>query len=186
MTPSPLPTDMTALPANCRQVFSRAQIDAALDALAQTMTPALAGKQPLMLCVMQGGLIFAGQLIPRLRFDLDIDYIHATRYRNGLRGADIEWKAEPASSLAGRNVVILDDILDEGYTLKAISAYCRRQGAADVKSAVLLHKQHARGDKTVNADFVALEVEDRYVFGFGMDCEGRYRQLDAIYALEEA
>ncbi len=173
------------LPANTRLVYSNQQITDALAALAKTMNARLENTSPLALCVMQGGLVFAGQLIPRLNCMLEIDYIHATRYRNGTVGDELSWKAEPAASLAGRTVLILDDILDEGMTLKAIVDYCRQQGAAEVISAVLLHKKHQRGDNTVRADFVALEVEDSYVFGFGMDYEGQYRQLDAIYALQE-
>ena len=171
------------LPANSSLIFNNQQILSALDKLAASMNRSLAGSNPLVLCVMQGGLIFSGQLIPRLHFNLDIDYIHATRYKNGTVGSDINWKAKPASSVNNRTVLILDDILDEGETLKAITHYCIKHGAKEVISAVLLHKLHQRGDNMVQADFVALNVEDRYVFGFGMDYEGHYRQLDAIYAL---
>jgi len=172
------------LPDNSRLIFSSQQIHTAMDELAAKMNPALENTKPLVLCVMQGGLVFSGQLIPRLDCLLEIDYIHATRYQNGIIGSDIAWKAEPAASLDGRTILILDDILDEGLTLKAIKQYCKNQGAKQIFSAVLLHKKHNRGDSSVKADFVALEVEDSYVFGFGMDYEGRYRQLNAIYALE--
>jgi len=172
------------LPDNSRLIFSAQQIQQAMDELAAKMNPVLQHTKPLVLCVMQGGLIFSGQLIPRLDCLLEIDYIHATRYNNGIIGSDIRWKAEPAASLVGRTILILDDILDEGLTLKAIQQYCREQGAKQIFSAVLLHKKHKRGDASINADFVALEVEDSYVFGFGMDYEGLYRQLDAIYALD--
>ncbi len=173
------------LPANARLIFSNQKILSALDTLALEMNAKLASTQPLALCVMQGGLIFSGQLIPRLNCQLEIDYIHATRYHNSTTGTEISWKAEPASSLKGRTVLILDDILDEGFTLKAIIDYCKAKGAKQVVSAVLLHKKHNRGDNSVLADFVAMSVEDYYVFGFGMDYEGQYRQLDSIYALQD-
>lgn len=173
------------LPDNSRLIFSTQQIHQAMDELAVKMNTVLQNTKPLVLCVMQGGLIFSGQLIPRLDCLLEIDYIHATRYQNGTIGSAITWKAEPAASLLGRTVLILDDILDEGLTLKAIKQYCKEQGAKQILSAVLLHKKHSRGDQSVNADFIALEVEDSYVFGFGMDYEGQYRQLDAIYALAD-
>ncbi len=171
------------LPENARLLYDNQQILTALDRLAEQMNAVLDGEKPLVLCVMQGGLVFSGQLIPRLNCLLEIDYIHATRYQNGTTGAEISWKAEPASNLNGRTVLILDDILDEGMTLKAIMDYCRQQGTKQIFSAVLLHKRHDRGDKSILADFTALNVEDHYVFGFGMDYEGQYRQLDAIYAL---
>lgn len=172
------------LPENTRLIYDNKQISTALDKLADKMNQALSGSQPLVLCVMQGGLVFSGQLIPRLKCQLEIDYIHATRYQNGTTGSDISWKAEPASRLQDRTILILDDILDEGLTLKAIIEYCKKNGAREVLSAVLLHKCHQRGDNSIQADFTAMQVEDSYVFGFGMDYEGQYRQLDAIYALE--
>jgi hypoxanthine phosphoribosyltransferase len=173
------------LPENCYQVYSSIQIQAALDRLAGRLNEQLHGDCPLVLCVMQGGLIFTGQLLPRLNCLLEIDYVHASRYNNGTSGGALKWIAHPASPLKGRTVLILDDILDEGHTLKAIIDYCYEQGARKVLSAVLLKKNHARGIEQKLTDNIALEVEDRYVFGFGMDYEGQYRHLDAIYALNE-
>lgn len=172
------------LPPGSRPVFSNQQILAAIDQLAARLNTALKDTQPLALCVMQGGLIFSGHLLTRLECMLEIDYIHATRYNNKTRGSELNWLAYPAASLQGRTVLIMDDILDEGHTLKAIIDYCRQQGASEVYSAVLLHKQHQRGVSEQLTEFIALEVEDRYVFGFGMDYEGKFRQLDAIYAID--
>lgn len=173
------------LPENSRLIYQYSQISSALDALAETMNDRLVDSHPLVLCVMQGGLIFSGQLIPRLNCQLEIDYIHATRYQNNTMGAEICWKAEPVSSLKGRTILILDDILDKGITLQAVIQYCRAHGARQIFSAVLLRKIHAHIEQPVQADFVALEVEDNYVFGFGMDYQGQYRQLDGIYALQD-
>jgi hypoxanthine phosphoribosyltransferase len=177
------------LPAGCKLVYSNKEILSALDKLADKLDAQLQGENPVALCVMQGGLIFSGQLLPKLNCMLEIDYLHATRYDNTTSGAALKWKAYPVTPLAGRCVLILDDILDEGNTLKAIIDYCREQGAAKIVSAVLLKKIHDRclGDECINqalTENIALTVEDKYVFGFGMDYEGRYRQLDAIYALE--
>jgi hypoxanthine phosphoribosyltransferase len=173
------------LPQNCYQIYSPEQIQTALDRLAERLNEQLHGDCPLVLCVMQGGLIFTGQLLPRLKCLLEIDYVHATRYNNGTSGGALNWIAHPSSSLKDRTVLILDDILDEGHTLKAIIDYCYEQGASKVLSAVLLKKKHGRGIEQSLTDNIALEVEDRYVFGFGMDYEGHYRHLDAIYALDE-
>lgn len=178
----------TKLPANCKRVFGYAEISRALDTLATKLNKQLENETPLVLCVMQGGLIFAGQLIPRLHCMLEIDYIHATRYDNKTSGSLLQWKAYPAASLKNRTVLILDDILDEGETLRSIIQYCESQGASHIISAVLLKKIHDRcvTDDCIAAaltDNVALTVEDEYVFGFGMDYNGQYRQLDSIYAL---
>ena len=176
------------LPENSQLVFSKSEIDVALDILADKLNEQLEGEKPLVLTVMQGGLIFAGQLIPRLRCMLEIDYIHATRYNNETLGSELSWKAYPAAPLQGRTVVILDDILDEGKTLEALINYCESQGAKKVISAVLLRKLHDRciGAECIDnalTDNVALTVEDNYVFGFGMDYNGDYRHLDSIYKI---
>ena len=177
------------LPTNSRLVFGYEKITRALDALAVKLNQQLENETPLVLCVMQGGLVFAGQLIPKLHCMLEIDYIHATRYNNQTSGGDLQWKAYPDASLKDRTILILDDILDEGKTLQSIIQYCELEGASNIISAVLLKKNHNRcsADVSINKSLsgnIALTVEDDYVFGFGMDYNGKYRQLDEIYALE--
>ncbi|MCG6937249.1 MAG: hypoxanthine-guanine phosphoribosyltransferase [Gammaproteobacteria bacterium] len=178
-------------PPGCRLVFSNTEICNALDQLAARLNKQLQGENPIALCVMHGGLVFAGNLIPRLECMLEIDYIHASRYDNQTTGGDLAWRSYPATSLKDRTVLIMDDILDEGNTLKSIIEYCESQGAAKVISTVLLKKMHNRcldhpGIENTLTDNIALTVEDKYVFGFGMDYNGQYRQLHSIYAVEES
>jgi hypoxanthine phosphoribosyltransferase len=173
------------LPENCKLVFDNAEILAAIDRLADSLNQQLEGETPVVLCVMQGGLIFSGHLIPRLKCMLEIDYIHATRYRNTTSGGELSWKSYPDSNLSGRTVLILDDILDEGNTLQSILQYCESQGASKIISAVLVRKHHDRCIDHELTDNIALDVEDKYIFGFGMDYDGKYRQLDSIYKLDE-
>ena len=182
-------SDLT-LPSGSKLVFSNQEINAALDQLADKLNPQIKNDNPVVLCVMQGGLLFSGHLIPKLNCMLEIDYIHVTRYNNETSGGELLWKAYPATKLKDRAVLILDDILDEGKTLQAIIQYCEEQGAAKVDAAVLLRKKHDRcvdHHRTDEAltDNIALTVEDEYVFGFGMDYNGLYRQLDSIYAIED-
>lgn len=178
------------LPSGCKLIFSNKQINAALDQLAKKLNPQIKNDNPVVLCVMQGGLLFSGHLIPKLNCMLEIDYIHVSRYHNETSGGELLWKAYPVTKLKDRAVLILDDILDEGKTLQAIIQYCEEQGAAKVDAAVLLRKKHDRcighhRTDEVLTDNIALSVEDEYVFGFGMDYNGLYRQLDSIYALED-
>ena len=175
-----------------RQVLQRAdrihdgaQIDAALDRMADAIRADLADAVPVVLCIMVGGLIPAGRLLPRLDFPLEIDYAHATRYRGETSGGDLVWQARPRTPLAGRSVLIVDDILDEGHTLAGIIDYCRRQGARDVRTAVLVRKEHDRALQEIDAEYVGLTVGDRYVFGAGMDYRGVLRNVDGIYAIGE-
>lgn len=164
-------------------IFDTTYIDSAIDKLAQRITERLGDAAPLVLCVMQGGLMFTGKIMPLLPLDAEFDYIHATRYGHNTSGDVLEWLAYPKKQLENRTVLILDDILDEGHTLAAIEQYCRQQGARDVISAVLLQKKHDRLKPAMRCEYVALEVDDRYVFGYGMDYKGKFRNLNRIYAI---
>jgi hypoxanthine phosphoribosyltransferase len=160
------------------------EIELALDRLASHITDAMADRFPVALCVMGGAVVFAGKLLPRLGFPLEFDYLHATRYRDGTAGGEIEWAVLPRKDLGGRSVLLMDDILDEGHTLAAAKARLLELGAAEVKIAVLADKALGR-EKPVAADFVGLSLPDRYVFGMGMDAYGLWRNLPAIYAIKE-
>lgn len=138
----------------------------------------------IILPVMNGGLVLSGQLITHLNFPVEIDYCHATRYRNKTSGSELHWKVKPQNSLANRQVLIIDDIFDEGYTLSSIVAFCQSENAQQVCSAVLVEKNHPRTKADVHCDFIGMQVEDRYVFGFGMDYKGYHRNLNAIYAVK--
>ncbi len=167
------------------RLFSAEQVEEALDRMAAEISASLAECNPLVLCVMTGAVIVTGHLLTRLDFPLQLDYLHATRYGAETSGGEIRWLARPAASLAGRTVLVVDDILDEGHTLAAIVSYCRSKGCAAVHVAALVEKRHLRKAPGVMADFVGLEVEDRYVFGFGMDYKGYLRNLPGIHAVRE-
>jgi hypoxanthine phosphoribosyltransferase len=132
---------------------------------------------------MGGAVVFAGQLIPHLAFPLECDYVHASRYGNKTSGSEINWVKDTHASLAGRTVLLLDDILDEGITLAAIRERLLANGAADVVTAVLADKVLGRA-KPITADFVGVSLPNRYVFGCGMDVEGAWRNLPCIYAVK--
>ena len=181
---------MTVKEAN--QVFSEADllageadVTAAIGRLATEITEQLKEANPVLLCVMNGGLIFTGQLLTKLVFPLEVDYVHATRYGHQTKGASLDWTVRPRLDLQGRTVLLLDDILDEGVTLAAIADYCRQQGAAKVLMAVLVEKLHLRKvTPGMRADFSGLEVGDRFLFGYGLDYKGYWRNAPGIYAVK--
>jgi len=154
----------------------------AINRLGIEITQALATATPVVICVMGGGVVFAGQLLTQLNFPLELDYVHASRYQNKTVGLTLNWQALPKLDLSGRIVLIVDDILDEGITLLAIQEKCLALGAKQVLSAVLVEKTLGH-TKPIRADFVGLEVPNRYVFGYGMDAYGWWRNLSSIYAL---
>jgi len=170
--------------ANAELLHGEQEVEAALDNMAAEINRQLAGSDPLMLCVMNGGIVVAGKLLTRLTMPLNIDAINASRYQNQTTGGEVAWLLKPSTPLAGRNVLIVDDVLDAGITLAAIREYCLEQGAASVYSAVLIDKLLA-APKPIAADFVGLEVPDRYLFGYGMDYKGYLRNAAGIYACSQ-
>ena len=167
--------------ATAELLYGKIEIEAALNSMAQQINQLLADRNPLVLTVMNGGLVVAGQLLTRLTMPLTVDAINASRYQNKTVGTDVEWITKPRTSLQGRTVLLLDDILDAGITLAAIYDYCVEQGASSVYTAVLLDKKLPQS-KPITADFIGLSVEDRYVFGYGMDYKGYLRNAEGIYA----
>ncbi len=178
------PAEVIMIKSEADLLYGEQAVEAALDKMAAAVTAELADKNPLVLAVMVGGIIPAGKLIPRLDFPAQIDYVHATRYRGDTRGRDLHWHARPIQSLRGRAVLVVDDILDEGVTLAEILSYCREAGARTVHSAVLVDKDVGAKPGLKQADFTGLRVENRYVFGYGMDYRGYLRNARGIYAVK--
>ena len=162
------------------------QVSAALDRMAAAITGELAGQNPLLYCVMNGGLVVAGRLLARLDFPLELAYLHVTRYGHELQGGKLlDWRARPSQDPCGRAVLVVDDILDEGHTLQAICQHLAEQGATRVLSAVLVHKDHQRKARPgMRADFTGLNIADRFLFGCGMDYKGYWRNAPGIHALK--
>lgn len=153
--------------------------------MAAEITNELGGRRPLVLAVMRGSVVFAGHLLPQLRFPLQFDYLDLTRYGSTTVGGEISWKVSPGTDVAGRAVLVIDDILDEGHTLAAVRAKLLQAGASEVHIAVFSQKDLGRS-KPVTADFVGISLPNRYVFGFGMDVHGLWRNLPAVYAVNES
>ncbi|WP_150911407.1 hypoxanthine-guanine phosphoribosyltransferase [Marinobacter halotolerans] len=166
-------------------LVDEARVHNAIRTMAGEISERLRETNPLLLCVMNGGLILTGQLLPLLKFPVQAEYLHATRYRQETTGGILEWKLRPDVDMNGRTIIIVDDILDEGTTLCAIADYCQAHGAAEVLTAVLVDKQHDRKARPgLKADFTGLTVEDRFLFGFGMDYKGYWRNAPGIYAVK--
>jgi hypoxanthine phosphoribosyltransferase len=170
---------------NSDLIASAGEVQAAIDRLAADITDRLGKSYPLVLPVMGGAVVFAGQLLPRLRFPLDFDYVHASRYGAQTRGAGIEWRVKPPALVRGRTVLVIDDILDHGDTMRAIRDGLIELGARSFHCAVLVDKTLTI-QKPITADFVGLRIPDRFVFGCGMDAKGYWRNLPEIRALRGA
>lgn len=154
------------------------------DSLAKQISASLADRNPVLLPVMMGGLYLCGQLMQRLDFPLEVDYLHASRYRDSLEGDQLVWPVRPSNKIAGRAVLIIDDILDQGVTLAGIIESVESAGAAELESVVMTRKLCQR-QQDVEVEFIGVDVPDRYVFGCGMDYKGYWRNLPGIYAVTD-
>ena len=178
-------------PAEARRILDDADLICSAEAvagavrrLADEITTQLGAANPLVLSVMGGAVVFTGNLLPQLLFPLDFDYIHVTRYGDETTGGELRWIAAPREAIVGRTVLVLDDILDEGITLAAIRSRMLESGATDWYPAVFADKAIGKR-KPIRADFVGITLPNRYVFGYGMDVRGAWRNLPAIYAMRE-
>lgn len=175
-----------ALLQNAEELFTKQDVDAAVTAMADNLNARYnhpeAEAFPLVLGVMGGAVVFTGNLLPQLTFPLEFDYIHVSRYGDEDRGGEVVWKVVPRSNVAGRTVIVLDDILDEGETLAHVKQRLLDMGAAEVILAVFADKAIGK-TKPVNADIVGLTIPNRFVVGFGMDAYGYWRNLPGLWAI---
>jgi len=179
------PQEAWAFLENSDLVSGADDVQAAIRRLAGEIERALKDRYPLVLVVMGGAVVFAGQLLPLLRMPLDVDYIHVTRYGAAITGGGIEWRVEPPRGVRNRAVLVIDDILDGGQTMRAIRERLMEFGAASFQCAVLVEKM-LKKEKPLRADFVGLRIPDRFVFGCGMDAKGYWRNLPEIRAMRGA
>jgi len=167
-------------------LYNKQQVEEALDNMAQAIHNELENSNPLFLCVMVGGLIPAGNLLSRIDFPLELDYVHTSRYKRKTQGGILEWKNKPSTPMQDRTVLVLDDILDGGVTMQEIVNYCYQQSAKKVYTAVLLDKVKGRLPRGLaQADFTGLVVDDGFIFGYGMDYKDYLRNAPGIYAIAE-
>jgi hypoxanthine phosphoribosyltransferase len=170
--------------AKSTQLYTAEQVEKAIDVMAKEIDLRLSETNLICLTVLLGGLNLTGALLKRLHFPMEIDYAHATRYRGNTRGSELVWIAKPTKQLLGRTVLIIDDILDGGITLSKIIDYVKEQGAKEVYTAVLIEKQCTREPGMLEkADFTALTVDNRYIYGYGMDYKEYLRNAPGIYAV---
>jgi hypoxanthine phosphoribosyltransferase len=175
-----------ALLENATQIVSPEQVQAAVRNVAGVLNQRFGdpeqGVFPLVLGVMGGAVVFTGNLLPQLSFPLEFDYIHVSRYGDDDRGGEVVWKVIPRQNVAGRTIIVLDDILDEGETLAQVKQRLFDMGAAEVLVVVFADKE-LRKTKPVQADIVGLTIPNEFVVGFGMDVYGYWRNLPGLWAI---
>ncbi len=182
---TPLLVEALQVRAGAEKIHDRAAVDRAIRTIAQGIAAHLAEREPIVLTVMTGGMWLTGQLLGYFDFPLQLDYVHLSRYGAATHGGEITWHHRPTKQIAGRDVLLVDDLLDHGVTLQAVIAQCETAGAHSCTTAVLVVKKLARRIGLQHVDFHGLEVDDRYIFGCGMDYKGYWRNIPEILAVAQ-
>ena len=167
-------------------LFSRQEIATAVESMAEKLNALCTDGPWLVLCVLNGGLMITSDILMHLRFPVMLDSVLLSRYQDTTHGSELKWHARPKKSLESARIILIDDIFDEGETMSALVEYCLAEGATSVVSAVLLDKVHDRKKVDFRPDIVGLSCADEYVFGYGMDIEGFYRNLPEIHYLPDS
>lgn len=183
-TQAEVPPPVLAARSRAELLVSAEDVQQAVDRVAVRLALSLHAANPLVLVVMHGGLPYAGEILKRLSFPLELGYVHVSRYRGATSGGSLHWHHHPDYDLAGRTILFVDDVLDQGETLAALCAWAGQGDARRVVTTVLVDKQVAT-PRPLAADYAALTCPDRYLFGCGMDYRGYWRNLPAIYALPQ-
>jgi hypoxanthine phosphoribosyltransferase len=166
-----------------RILFDEREIRAGIERCAAEIAALYASDEPTVLAILKGSVVFVADLIRRLPIPLRLSFVQAESYRRGTTAGALEVGRLPgAEDLAGRRVLLVDDILDSGRTLAAVRAEVLARGARDVRTCVFLDKP-ARRAVELEADHVCFAVEDVFVVGYGLDFAGRYRNLPYVGVL---
>jgi len=171
---------------NSTLIADKREVEAAVEFLGEAVNAHYGDREIILLIVMTGAVMPAAWVAAKLKMPVQMDFVHATRYAGQTEGGEIEFRVPPRLNLEGHDVLIIDDIYDIGLTLQMIEGYCESRGANSVNSAVLVRKIHDRETTGTLPRFIGMEVEDKYIFGCGMDVYENWRHLDEIRALEGA
>ncbi len=174
------------LPPNSQVLIAEDKINREIEALAIEINQDFAQKKVVFLTIMNGGMIFASALATRLNLDMEMDYLQLSRYGKNQSGGQLVWKYQPEVNMHDTHVILCDDIYDEGHTLAAAHAWCLEKGALSASSVVLVHKNHDRTYAQYKPDYVAMNIPDHFIFGYGMDYEEKLRQLPEIYYIPQS
>lgn len=167
-----------------RILFTERQILEGIDRIAGEVTRAYNGTEFTVVSVLKGSCVFASDLIRRIPIPLELAFVSASSYGDGTVSGRLDLNFFPAESeIAGRNLLLVDDILDTGRTLSRLVVEMHARGAANVRTCVFLDKP-ARRAVPFEAEFRCFAVEDLFVIGYGLDFAGRYRNLPYVGALK--
>ncbi len=168
-----------------RILIDENQIQRRVRELAEQLVAEYAGKTPTVVCILKGSVMFYTDLLRHMQIPLALDFMSVSSYRSGTVGGAIHIRQELTTDLAGRDVLIVEDIMDSGRTLNLLKPLLLKRGAKSVKIVTLLDKPSRRDpDVSLVPDYVGFPIEDEFVVGYGLDFAERYRNLPYIGVLK--
>lgn len=168
-----------------RVLFDEATILARLDEIAAQISADYRDRELTVIAILNGSLIFMADLLRRIPLPLKLDCLSVASYHGALQtSGELIFRQVALPDIAGRHLLILDDILDSGLTLSAVREKLQTAGPSSVRICVMLQKKKLR-PATVSADYVGFEIEDEFVVGYGLDYMERYRNLPCIGVLRK-
>lgn len=171
--------------AKLHTLFPRAEIESAVNRLSEEITKDYHNKYPLLLGILKGSFIFMADLIRRLNFPLELDFMRLSSYGSGRQtSGHVEVVQDIRSSIDGKHVLIVEDIVDTGVTIAFLLDYLRKKKPASLKLCALTDKP-SRRLTLVTIDYLGFTVPDRFLVGYGLDCDEKYRNLPDICYLED-
>ena len=169
-----------------RVLFSEEQLNARVAEIAKEIQADYKGKKPLIVAVLKGSVLFFSDLIRKIVGDMEIDFMSISSYGSGSKSSgEVRMIKDLDKKIEGKDIIIVEDIIDSGYTMKYLKKLLEARNPASIKVCTLLDKP-SRRETDINADYVGFEVENEFVIGYGLDYDGFYRNLPFIGILKRS
>lgn len=167
-------------------LYTQEQIDQRTDELATTLSTKYSDELPVVVPVMTGAMMFAAELMKKLNFKLNIDYVDVSSYEDSSKSSGkVRLLRDLSHDVSGRPVLMIEDIIDTGHTLEFLNKLFASRGAKSVETCSLLDKPDRR-EVDVKADYVGFEVPNEFIVGYGLDYDGLYRNLPYVGILKRS
>ena len=170
---------------NCVPLLSKEQISTEVIRLGSELNRDYKEKHPIVIGILKGSFIFMADLIRQLEFPIEIDFVRLSSYGSGTEtSGKIRIISGPQVDIKGRDIIVIEDIIDSGLSINYFLKYLEKRKPASVKVCALVDKP-ARRRESVNIDYLGFIVPDEFLVGYGMDCDERYRNLPDVCVLVE-
>ncbi len=169
-----------------RVLLTEEEVDARIGEIAAQISKDYAGQEVHLICILKGGVFFTCELAKRLTIPVTMDFMSVSSYGGGTESSGIvKLVKDLDDSLEGKNVLIVEDIIDSGRTLAYLIEVLKQRGPAQIRLCTLLDKPERRVKKQVKVDYVCFTIPDEFVVGYGLDYDQRYRNLPYIGVVEQ-